>query len=49
MTEEDEEVMLDNFVTFFIAGESALFLLRFVKCSKTKTKSKFLNLIVFIR
>lgn len=23
MTEEDEEFMLDNFVTFFIAGESA--------------------------
>lgn len=23
MTQEDEEVMLDNFVTFFIAGESA--------------------------
>lgn len=25
MTEEDEEFMLDNFVTFFIAGESLLF------------------------
>lgn len=27
MTKEDEEFMLDNFVTFFIAGESVLFLL----------------------
>lgn len=25
MTEEDEEFMLDNFVTFFIAGDSLLF------------------------
>lgn len=25
MTEEDEAFMLDNFVTFFIAGESLLF------------------------
>lgn len=23
MTPEDEEIMLDNFVTFFIAGETA--------------------------
>lgn len=27
MTAEDEEFMLDNFVTFFIAGETILFLL----------------------
>lgn len=33
MTEEDEEFMLDNFVTFFIAGESLLFQLWCVKCS----------------
>lgn len=26
MSKEDEELMLDNFVTFFIAGESVLFL-----------------------
>ena len=24
MTKEDEELMLDNFVTFFIAGESVV-------------------------
>lgn len=27
MTQEDEDLMLDNFVTFFIAGEFELFLL----------------------
>lgn len=27
MNKEDEELMLDNFVTFFIAGESVLCLL----------------------
>lgn len=25
MTKEDEEFMLDNFVTFFIAGETVVF------------------------
>lgn len=32
MSKEDEELMLDNFVTFFIAGESVLFLPLCVKC-----------------
>lgn len=31
MSQEDEEFMLDNFMTFFIAGKSALFLHQFSK------------------
>lgn len=34
MSQEDEEFMLDNFVTFFIAGESALFLRQLKKNKK---------------
>lgn len=37
MTEEDEELMLDNFMTFFIAGEFLLFLLLSVKGSTSRT------------
>lgn len=36
MTKDDEELMLDNFVTFFIAGESLLLLLQCVKCSEIR-------------
>lgn len=43
MTQEDEDLMLDNFVTFFIAGEFELFLLGCIKM--LQNKQKVLNLI----
>lgn len=43
MTQEDEDLMLDNFVTFFIAGEFELFLLWCIKM--LQNKQKVLNLI----
>lgn len=44
MTQEDEDLMLDNFVTFFIAGEFELFLLGCIKM--LQNKQKVLNLIL---
>lgn len=44
MTQEDEDLMLDNFVTFFIAGEFELFLLWCIKM--LQNKQKVLNLIL---